>query len=93
MNILIVALDKLLWVIQIALVIRAILSWIPNLPRDNPFIVLLDQITEPMLSPIRRMIERSSFGRNSMLDLSPLILYLLIEAVRRILFDILRGLL
>lgn len=89
MYIVIKALDRLLWVIQWALVIRAILSWIPNLPRDNPIIALLDQITEPILSPIRELIGRSSFGRNSMLDLSPLVVYLLIEAIRRILFSIL----
>lgn len=89
---LIVALDKLLWVIEIALVIRAVLSWIPSIPRNNPIIVLLVQMTEPLLRPIRELIARSSFGRNSMIDISPLILYLLIEVARRVLISILIGL-
>ena len=86
---LIKALDVLLYVIELALVIRAVLSWIPNLSRENPFVVLLNQVTEPVLSPIRALIERSSFGRNSMLDLSPLVAFLIIEVVRRILGNLL----
>ena len=86
---LIKALDILLEVIKWALIIRAVLSWIPNISRENPFVALLHQITEPILSPIRALIERSSFGRNSMLDLSPLIAFLLIDVVRRILVNVL----
>lgn len=89
---LIKTLDILLLIIEWALIIRAVLSWIPSIPRDNPIIVLLDQVTEPILSPVRELIERSSFGRNSMLDFSPLIVYLLIEVARRILYSILIGL-
>ena len=90
---LIKALDVLLNVIVLALVVRAVLSWLPNMSRENPFIVLLNQVTEPVLSPIRALVEKSSFGKNSMLDLSPLIAFLLIEVVRRVLNGVLIGLL
>ncbi|NLL04479.1 MAG: YggT family protein [Clostridiaceae bacterium] len=90
---LIEALNILLEVIKWALIIRAVLSWIPNISRDNPFVVLLHQVTEPILSPIRALLERSSFGRNSMLDLSPLIAFLLIDLVRRILYSVFIALL
>ena len=85
MYILIRALDLLLQIIEIALVIRAVLSWIPSISRDNPFIVLIRQITEPILRPVRAMVEKSSFGRNSMIDISPLIVFLIIEVLRRVL--------
>ncbi|WP_010252748.1 YggT family protein [Acetivibrio cellulolyticus] len=85
---LIKALDTLLYVIEMALVIRAVLSWIPNLSRENPFVNLLNQVTEPVLNPIRSLIEKSSFGRNSMIDLSPLIAFLIIEVLRRILWGL-----
>lgn len=85
MNTVISALDILLNVIVIALVIRAVLSWIPNMSRENPFVIILNQVTEPILNPIRVLLEKSSFGRNSMLDLSPLIAFLLIEVIRGIL--------
>jgi YggT family protein len=90
---LIKALDLLLYVIELALVVRAVLSWLPNMSRENPFIVLLNQVTEPVLSPIRALVEKSSFGKNSMLDLSPLIAFLLIEVARRVLNSVLIGLL
>ncbi len=83
------ALDLLLYVIEIALVIRAVLSWIPNISRDNPLIVILNQVTEPVLSPVRAMVEKSSFGRNSMIDISPLIVFLIIEVARRMLMGLL----
>ncbi|OPZ86039.1 MAG: YGGT family protein [Firmicutes bacterium ADurb.Bin419] len=83
------ALDLLLYVIEIALVIRAVLSWIPNISRDNPLIVILNQVTEPILTPVRAMVEKSSFGRNSMIDISPLIVFLIIEVVRRVLMGLL----
>lgn len=79
------ALDILLNVIVIALVIRAVLSWIPNISRENPFVILLNQVTEPILNPIRALLAKSSFGKNSMLDLSPLVAFLLIEVIRGIL--------
>ncbi len=86
---LIKALDVLLYIIEIALVIRAVLSWIPNISRENPLIVLISRITEPVLSPVRALIEKSSFGRNSMIDISPLIVFLIIEVVRRMLMGFL----
>jgi len=85
MSIIINALYLLLNVLLWALVIRAVLSWIPNMSRDNPLIVLLNQVTEPILSPIRALIEKSSFGRNSMLDLSPLVAFLIIRLLMSIL--------
>ena len=46
---------------------RALISWF-NLPPDNPIVVLLYQITEPILAPLRRVVPR--FG---MFDLTPMI--------------------
>ena len=39
-----------------AIVIRSLLSWIPNLSPDNPLVRVLNQITEPLLAPARRII-------------------------------------
>ena len=46
---------------------RALISWF-NLPPDNPIVVILYQITEPILAPLRRVVPR--FG---MFDLTPMI--------------------
>ncbi len=67
----------LLQIIQYAILIRVIVSWLP-FPKDNQFIRLLYQITDPVLMPIRNMIERTSWGRNMMIDFSPIIAFLIL---------------
>lgn len=77
------AVDLVLAFIEYAILARVIISWLP-VPRDNKIIALLYQITEPILAPIRRIFERSSAGRNMMIDFSPLIAFLLIGVIRNI---------
>ncbi|HEX75808.1 MAG TPA: YggT family protein [Dehalococcoidia bacterium] len=62
-------------VLTFAIVLRAILSWFPIKPY-NPVIIVLNQITEPTLAPIRRLIPRAG-----MLDLSPLIAILALQLI------------
>lgn len=88
MNLVISALYWVLRIIEWALLARVILSWLP-LPRDNQFIRLLYQITEPILAPIRGIISRSPIGRNAYFDFSPLIAFLIIGFIRNILFRML----
>lgn len=44
-----------LWMLLGCVVVRAILSWVPNRPR-NEFVRVIDLVTEPMLAPARRYI-------------------------------------
>ena len=65
-----------------------ILSWIP-IRTSNQFLELIHTLTEPILGPIRAMINRSIFGgKGSMLDFSPLVALLIIQLVQ----NYLRGL-
>lgn len=64
-------LDLLFWIV----LIRALLSWFAQ--GYNPMITLLQQLTEPFLAPIRRIIP--PIGG---LDLSVLVLIVAIQAVR-----------
>ncbi|PTB85161.1 hypothetical protein C9927_03815 [Pseudidiomarina aestuarii] len=64
-------LDLLFWIV----LIRALLSWFAQ--GYNPMIALLQQLTEPFLAPIRRIIP--PIGG---LDLSVLVLIIAIQAVR-----------
>jgi YggT family protein len=77
------AINILLNFVQMVIFSRIIISWLP-IPKDNPIIRLIYQITEPILAPIRGMIERSAFGKNMMIDFSPIIVFLLIGFVRSI---------
>jgi len=56
-----------------AIFVRAILSWFIHDPR-NPLVELLDQITEPILSPLRRVVPRLG-----MIDITPLVAIILLQ--------------
>lgn len=61
-----------------AIVIRALLSWVPQLS-NNPIVRILDEITEPLLRPFQRFqIQGGGFG----IDISPLIAYFALYLVR-----------
>jgi len=72
--------DILFQVLTLAIVGRALLSWFPMRP-GNPFYqlaVILHQITEPILAPLRRVIP--TIG---MLDISPLVAILLLQFIQQ----------
>lgn len=60
---------------------RVLLSWFPNIDRSNPLIQLLFDLTEPVLRPIRQAIPPE---RTGMIDLSPLIVFLVINVIQRV---------
>ncbi|RME83340.1 MAG: YggT family protein [Caldilineae bacterium] len=70
-------------ILVLALIARAILSWV-RIDPYHPIIRLLDQITEPVLAPIRRLLPMAAG-----LDFSPIIAIVLIDIVRRFLLALL----
>jgi len=62
-------------VLTAAIFVRAILSWFAMDPR-NPLIEVLDQITEPILAPLRRIVPRIG-----MIDITPLVAILLLQVL------------
>ena len=64
-------------VYKIILLIRIVLSWIPNVNRANPAVQLLYQVTDPVLEPVRRAIP--PLGT---IDISPLIVFLIIQLLQ-----------
>lgn len=69
-----------------AIFIRVLLSWVNPDPR-NPIVSMLYSLTEPILAPARRLIPPIAG-----LDLSPLIVLVLIQALKILIFNDLRGL-
>jgi len=76
-------------VFELAILVRAFLSWLP-VPKEHRLISLLYRITEPILVPIRSLIQRSSFGQNMMFDISPIIALVLISILRTMILSLLR---
>ena len=69
-------------ILTFAVLIRAILSWF-SMTRSNLLIVILDDITEPILSPLRRIIPRLG-----MFDISPLVAMVILYLIPLILNSI-----
>ena len=69
--------SALLSVMQVAMLIRAILSWFPQ-AADSAFGDLSATVTEPVVAPIRALADRFGWFRNSPIDFSFMIAYLLI---------------
>ena len=73
-------------VLNIAILIRVFLTWIP-ISRDNPVVSFIYEITEPILGPIRRVLPPVGG-----LDFSPLVALVLIEVAERVLLTLLARL-
>jgi YggT family protein len=70
--------DLLFTALTLAIVARAVISWFRVSPY-HPVAQFLDQLTEPILAPLRRVIP--SIG---MVDISPLVAILLLQVVQQL---------
>ena len=63
-------------VLTIAIFIRAIMSWFPTSP-TNRFAIMLNQVTEPVLGPLRRLIPPIG----GTLDITPVIAIVILQVI------------
>lgn len=73
-----------LYVLEMILFLRVILSWF-RLHDDHPLLRIAYTFTEPMLSPIRVLIDKSIFGGRKggmVLDISPLIAFIFLQTLQ-----------
>ena len=66
---------SLIQLLSIAIVIRALLSWVSPDPR-NPIVQFLDAITEPILQPLRQIVPRIG-----MMDITPLVAIIVLQVI------------
>jgi len=69
--------------IEALILIRAILSWFPNVP-NNSLTSALYHLTEPILAPIRGALFNISVLRNLPIDFSTIVAFIILEIVRRL---------
>ncbi len=82
------AINWVLKIFELALIARVLISWLP-VSRYNKAVDLLYTITEPVLAPIRKMLNQSRLMNNSMLsmiDFSPIVAFILIGVLRRVIY-------
>ncbi len=71
-------------ILQFAIIIRALMSWFNPSP-DNPIVLLVMNITEPVLAPLRRIVPKLG-----MVDITPIVAILLLGAIQNVLIYMLR---
>ena len=86
MNWLATFVNLLFWVLEMAILMRVILSWF-RLDPYHPFVQIVHQITEPVIGPLRRIIP--SIG---MIDITPVVALIVLQIVQEILLSLIRSL-
>jgi YggT family protein len=72
-------LATLVSLLSLAILIRALLSWVAPDPR-NPIMQALDAITEPILQPLRQVVPRMG-----MVDITPMVAIILLQVISALL--------
>ena len=72
-------------ILHVAILGRVIMSWLP-ISAEHPISVILHQVTEPILGPIRKVLPKLG-----MLDFSPIVAILLIVVIQNVLLRVLSG--
>ncbi|MBI4650025.1 YggT family protein [Candidatus Desantisbacteria bacterium] len=75
-------LDYLIDLYLIAIIVRAVISWIYFDPY-NPIVYFIKKISDPFLNWIRKLIPTASLG----IDLSPFIAFLIIVFIKKFLIE------
>lgn len=71
---------SLLQLYTFILLARVFMSWIPGLSQ-NPIGELIYQVTEPVLAPIRGVLQQFLPPSMGMIDFSPIVVFLLINFI------------
>ncbi len=71
----------------VVLLARVLLSWVQVDPR-NPLVNVINQLTEPLLAPIRRVLPQSG-----PIDFSPMVAFIVVLVAEQIVLSLLRSVL
>jgi YggT family protein len=69
----------------IVLLARVVLSWVQADPR-NPIVNLINQLTEPLLAPIRRLLPQTG-----PMDFSPMVAFIVVLIAEQVILTMLRS--
>ena len=78
----------MLFIVQMLMFARAVLSWIvmdDDGPVLGPIMNFLYAVTEPLIYPVRMLLERIPALRNMPIDLSFMVTFMLLSAVQMML--------
>lgn len=73
-------LARVLQIYTFVLLIRILITWIPNLDPYHPIVQLLFQVTDPVLEPARKLIPPIG-----MIDISPIVVFIVLGILQDLL--------
>ena len=73
--------------LYILIIIRVFMSWVPNL-RYTTIGNIIVTLTDPILGPVKRMMDKSPLGGGMMLDFSPVIALFILDIIQMIILGI-----
>ena len=89
LHMLLFVVDKAVTILTILIIIRAIMSWVPDLNyRYRDFSRFLDKVTSPVIAPFRRIL---SPYRTGGIDLSPMLAIIALRVAQGLLGRLLVG--
>ena len=71
------AVSKLIGLLQLLIIVRAVLSFFPQLDRNHPIVRFLTVMTDPLLTPFQRIMPGNMVG----IDFSPLLAIFVLQAI------------
>jgi YggT family protein len=85
--------NTLLWIYTVLILIRILLTWVPNLPENTALravVGFVEDVTEPYLALWRRIIPplRGGFG---LIDISPIVAIVVLGIVGGIVVNLIHG--
>jgi YggT family protein len=85
--------NTLLWIYTVLILIRILLTWVPNLPENialRTVVGFVEDVTEPYLALWRRIIPplRGGFG---LIDISPIVAIIALGIVGGIVVNLIHG--
>ncbi|MCI0475279.1 MAG: YggT family protein [Anaerolineales bacterium] len=79
--------DLVFTLLTFAIIANAIMSWLPMDRYNNPVARVLDQITAPILEPLRRVIPPIG-----MMDVTPIVALIVLQVLQTLIHNLLIGL-
>lgn len=73
--------------LYILIIIRVFMSWVPNL-RYTTIGNFIATLTDPILGPVKRMMDKSPLGGGMMIDFSPVIALFILDIIQMIILGI-----
>ena len=73
-------LARVLQIYTFVLLVRILITWIPNLDPSHPIVQMLFQVTEPVLEPARKLIPPIG-----MIDISPIVVFIVLGILQDLL--------